>query len=67
MYLVFKAERERPLGGPRRRWEDDIDIDVGGSGQGPVESPCGCGNEAGKYVSSYTAVFTRSVRLHADS
>jgi hypothetical protein len=26
--LVEKPERKRPLGRPRRRWEDDIRMDV---------------------------------------
>jgi hypothetical protein len=26
--LVGKSERKRPLGRPRRRWEDNIRIDV---------------------------------------
>ena len=33
--LVGKPERKRPLGGPRRRWEDNIKMDlqeVGGGG-----------------------------------
>jgi len=33
--LVGKPERKRPLGRPRRRWEDDIKMDlqeVGGGG-----------------------------------
>jgi hypothetical protein len=28
--LVGKSERKRPLGRPRRRWEDNIRIDVRG-------------------------------------
>jgi hypothetical protein len=36
--LVGKPEGKRPLGRPRRRWED-------GSGQGPVAGCCECGDE----------------------
>jgi hypothetical protein len=54
--LVEKPERKRPLGRPRRRWEDGIRMDlreigfgcgVGaiGSEQGPVAGCCGCGDE----------------------
>ena len=28
MVLVVKPERKRPLGRPRRRWEDNIKIDI---------------------------------------
>ena len=49
--LVGKPERKRPLGRPRRRWEDNIKMDlkeVGGgwrldgvgSGFGQVEGTC---------------------------
>jgi hypothetical protein len=51
--LVGKPEGKRPLGRPRRRWEDAIRMDHGGlvwgvwigSGQGPVAGCCGCGDE----------------------
>jgi hypothetical protein len=55
--LVRKPERKRPLGRPRRRWEDGIRMDlreiglVGGgldstvSGQGPLAGCCECGDE----------------------
>jgi hypothetical protein len=55
--LVRKPERKRPLGRPRRRWEDDIKLDIqevacggygldrAGSGQGQVAGNCDCGNE----------------------
>jgi hypothetical protein len=32
--LVGKPEGKRPLGRPRRRWEDNIKMDVGGSWRG---------------------------------
>ena len=50
-------EGERPLGRPRRRWEDNIkmnlqevgcggiDLDRAGSGEGQVAGTCECGNE----------------------
>jgi hypothetical protein len=54
--LVGKPEGRRPLGRPRRRWEDGIRMDfmeIGlgggldstGSGQGPVAGCCECGDE----------------------
>jgi hypothetical protein len=54
--LVGKPEGKRPLGRPRRRWEDVIRMDLRrlagscgfeltGSGQGPVASCCECGDE----------------------
>jgi hypothetical protein len=55
--LVGKPEGKRPLGRPRRRWEDEIRMDLGeislggcgfesiGSGQGLVVGCCECGDE----------------------
>jgi hypothetical protein len=55
--LVGKPEGKRPLGRPRRRWEDEVRMDLkkiglGGcgldstvSGQGPVAGCCECGIE----------------------
>jgi hypothetical protein len=55
--LVGKHEEKRPLGRPRRRWEDGIRTDLGeiwlggcgldptGSVQGPVAGCCECGYE----------------------
>jgi hypothetical protein len=55
--LVEKTEGKRPLGRPRRRWEDGIRMDLReiglvvcgldstGSGQGPVAGCCECGEE----------------------
>jgi hypothetical protein len=50
--LVGKPEGKRPLGRPRRRWEDGIRMDLGGcgldstvSGQGPVAGCFECGDE----------------------
>ena len=35
--LVGKPERKRPLGSPRRRWEDNIKMDLGEVGCDPGE------------------------------
>ena len=53
--LIGKPEGKRPLGRPRRRWEDNIKMDlreVGGGGgdwmelaQGQVADACGYGEE----------------------
>jgi hypothetical protein len=55
--LVGKPEGKRPLGRPRRSWEDGIRMDLSqiglgvcrldstGSGQGPVAGCCECGDE----------------------
>jgi hypothetical protein len=55
--LVGKPEGKRPLGRPRRRWEDGIRMDPGeiglggcgldstSSGQGQVASCCECSDE----------------------
>jgi hypothetical protein len=55
--LMGKTEGERPLERPRRRWEDGIEMDLReigwggggvdspGSGQGPLEGCCECGDE----------------------
>jgi hypothetical protein len=54
--LVGKPEGKRPLGRPRRRWEDGIrmnlrEIGLGGvywirlAQQGPVAGCCECGDE----------------------
>jgi hypothetical protein len=39
VYRVFvgKPEVKRPFGRPRRRWEDGIRMDLGGTGWGSVE------------------------------
>jgi hypothetical protein len=34
--LVGNAERKRPLGRPRRRWEDNIKMDLGEIGWGGI-------------------------------
>jgi hypothetical protein len=45
--LVGNPEGKRPLGRPRRSWEDGIRMDLReiGSGQGPVAGCCECGDE----------------------
>ena len=54
--LVGKPEGKRPLRRPRRRWVDNIEMDLGGGmlvcgldwagpGQGQVADACECGNE----------------------
>jgi hypothetical protein len=54
--LVVKPEGKRPLGRPRRGWENGIRMDLReiglgagldstGSGQGPVSGCCECGDE----------------------
>jgi hypothetical protein len=35
--LVGKPEGKRPLGRPRRRWEDNIKMDLGGIGWGGMD------------------------------
>jgi hypothetical protein len=35
--LVGKSERKRPLGSPRRRWVDNIRMDLGEVGWGDVD------------------------------
>jgi len=48
MFLVGKPEGKRPLGGPRRRWEDNIKMDlreVGGDGDWmEMAGTCVCGD-----------------------
>jgi hypothetical protein len=36
-FLVGKPEGKRPLGRPRRRWEDGIRMDLGKIGWGSVD------------------------------
>jgi hypothetical protein len=56
--LVGEPEVKRPLGRPKRRWENGIRMDLGeigwvrrvdsvGSGHGPVADSCEYGDEAG--------------------
>jgi hypothetical protein len=59
--LVGKPEGRRPLGRPRRRWEDNIKMDLreagwgrgmdrSGSGYEQVAGFCKCGNELSRYI-----------------
>jgi hypothetical protein len=60
--LLGKPEGRRPLGRPRRRWEDNVKMFLrevawgghrlgrSGSGQGEVESSCECDNEPSHYI-----------------
>jgi hypothetical protein len=52
--LVGKPEGKRPLGRPRRRWLDSIQMDLAEIGFGDVgwigmESSCECGNESSSF------------------
>jgi hypothetical protein len=42
---VAEPEGKRPLGRPRCRWVNNIKIDLGETGWGPVEGSCEHGNE----------------------
>jgi hypothetical protein len=67
--LVGKPEGKRPLGRPRRRWEDGIrmylrEIGLGGcgldsigSGQGPVAGFCECGDEPSGSCSTKSVLY----------
>jgi hypothetical protein len=57
--LLGKPEGKRPLGRPRRRWEDNIKVDFSevscgvvsyGSGRGPVAGSCEIGNEPSVFI-----------------
>jgi hypothetical protein len=61
--LVGKPERRRPLGRPRRRWEDNIKIDIREFGWGAwtgsiwlrigteqVAGSCECGDEPSGFI-----------------
>jgi hypothetical protein len=61
--FVGKAERRRPLGRPRRRWVDDIRMDLEEVGWGdvdwtglPQESFCECGNEPSGSIKCWETV-----------
>ena len=43
--LVGKPEGKRPLGRPRRRWVDNIRMDLQEVGCGYMADACECGNE----------------------
>ena len=57
--LVGKPGGKRPLGRPRRRWMDNIRMDLqevgcgldwAGPGQGQVADACECGNESSGFI-----------------
>jgi hypothetical protein len=51
--LVGQPEGRRPLGRPRRRWEDNFKMDLrdrSGSGQGLVVGFCECGYEPSGFI-----------------
>jgi hypothetical protein len=62
--LMGKPEGKRPLGRPRRRWENGIRMDLReiglgvcgldstGSGQGPLAGCCECGDEPSGFCST---------------
>jgi hypothetical protein len=69
--LVGKPEGNRPLGRPRRRWEDGIRMDLReiglegcgldstGSGQGLVAGCCECGDEpSGSCATELVSILT---------
>ena len=57
-FLVGKPEGKRPLGRPRRRWEDNIKMDLQELGGGHVAGTCEYGDEpsgsknAGNFLTS---------------
>jgi hypothetical protein len=73
--LVGKPEGKRPLGRPRRRWEDGIRMDLrkiglGGcgldstaSGQGPVAGCCECGDERSGSCATELVSFCCKVKM----
>jgi hypothetical protein len=74
--LVGKPEGKRPLGTPRRRWEDGIRMDLMEiglwgcgldstvSGQGPVAGCCECGDEpSGSCATELVSYGSTSVKL----
>jgi hypothetical protein len=71
MVLLGNSEGKRPLGRPRRMWEDGIRMDLReiglggcgldstGSGQGPVAGRCECGDEpSGSCATELVSYFT---------
>jgi hypothetical protein len=43
--LVGEPDGKRPLGKPRRRWKDNIKIDISAMGRHGLAGACECGNE----------------------
>jgi hypothetical protein len=62
--LVGKREGKRPLGRPRRRWVDNIRMDLSEVGWGDVdwiglaqvESSCECGNEPSGFLKCWETI-----------
>jgi hypothetical protein len=71
--LVGKPEGKRPLGRPRRMWEDGIRMDLRtwggcgldstGSGQRPVAGCCECGDEPSGSCATELVLLLYSFRL----
>jgi hypothetical protein len=69
--LVGKPEGKKPLGRPRRRWEDGIRMDLResgfggcgldstGSGQGPLAGCCECGDEPSGFCATELVSYIR--------
>jgi hypothetical protein len=74
--LMGKPEGKRPLGRPRRRWEDGIRMDLREiglrrcgfdstvSGQGPVAGCCECGDEPSGSCATELVSYVRVVIYH---
>jgi hypothetical protein len=75
--LVGKHEEKRPLGRPRRRWEDGIRTDLGEiwlgacgldstvSGQGPMAGCCECGDKPSGSCATELVSYILSLPLYA--
>jgi hypothetical protein len=48
--FMGKPEEKRSLGRLRRRWEDNIKMDLREIGWGPVEGSCEHGNETSDFI-----------------
>jgi hypothetical protein len=76
-YSVW-PERKRPLGRPRRRWEDGVRMDLRGiglggggfdstvSGQGPVAGCCECGDEPSGSCATEFVIIPRGIVTYKD-
>jgi hypothetical protein len=65
MLLVGKLDGKRPQGRPRRRWVNNIQMDLGETGWGDVdwiglaqdvERSCKCGNEPSGSINCWEAI-----------
>jgi hypothetical protein len=59
MLLVGKPEGKRPLGRPRRRWVDNIGLDLGEVGWGDVDW-IGLGQDRNRWRALVNSVFEPS-------